>query len=100
MKVWISSRPRPLTRSRLAGSVGSGRADGSKPLPSSRTTNTASTRDIRPATYTRRPAPGHPRGRSPPPVAPRLHLPTLGRQPVIALLVRLAHRRVDLQVAV
>src|SRR5688572_8727093 len=54
MKVRIRSSPLPLTRSRLAGSVGSGRLAGSKPGPSSRTTNVPPVRDSRTLTYSRR----------------------------------------------
>ena len=45
MNVRIRRSPRPPTRPRLAGSVGSGKVDGSKPGPSSRIVKTASERE-------------------------------------------------------
>ena len=56
MNARISSSPRPLRFSRLAGSVGSGRLDTSNPGPSSRMTNTASSGVSRELTCTRRSA--------------------------------------------
>src|SRR5258705_12798401 len=54
MNVRIRSKPRPLTFSRLAGSVGSGSFDGSKPGPSSRTTKVPDTREMASCTCRRR----------------------------------------------
>src|SRR5262249_24265454 len=54
MNVRTGGRPRRLEFARLAGSVGSGRLETSKPGPSSRTTKTTSRHDSRAVRWTRR----------------------------------------------
>src|SRR4029453_10782545 len=54
IKVFMRSRPLPLTFSRLAGARGSGSFVGSKPGPSSRTTNVPDCRESASFTCSRR----------------------------------------------